>query len=183
MLQSVRWTKLSSAFAMVAVCVVTGCAQTQTEGKPRPRPLPPAPKNPVVAQVQVFPGQWADTDSNGYGDSLIVTAYLWSDSYQLPVTAAGTFEFVLEAAGGSSSGVDDRARGGGGGDEAGRGGARVCVRAEPAGAWGGRGAGADGGPQGDVHARRGPPAAGAVGDHAGRETRAVRRASAWGRPP
>lgn len=105
MLQSVRWTKVSSAFAMVAVCVVGGCVQTQTDGKPKPRPLPPAPKNAVVAQVQVFPGQWADTDSNGYGDSLIVTAYLWSDSYQLPVTAAGTFEFVLEAAGGKQLGA------------------------------------------------------------------------------
>ncbi len=90
--------------ALAAACAIVpgGCVTEGPPPKPRPRAVPEQPSG--LAPDRLLPSAspvLADTDRNGFVDTLTVTVYMFARGYDLPVTAEGSFEFTMRAADGT----------------------------------------------------------------------------------
>ncbi len=93
---------LSAAFAMF----ILGCQTTKVEfSSARPLPPDPKPAKPVPsgasanAMALAVEGKPADTDGNGYPDTIVVSMYLFSLPHASPMFEDGTFVFTLHGNG------------------------------------------------------------------------------------
>lgn len=78
-----------------AALLAAGCV---TEPSARHRDVPPPPADVHVTSVQTFASAPRDTNSNGYGDTVAVTIYLWDEQhYPLPIAIPGAFSFELKS--------------------------------------------------------------------------------------
>ena len=90
---------LSAAVAMF----ILGCRTTNVEyGSVRPLPPDPKPAKPVPsgananAMALAVEGKPADTDGNGYPDTIVASMYLFSLPHASPMFEDGTFVFTLQ---------------------------------------------------------------------------------------
>lgn len=66
---------------------------------PRHRDVPAPPPSAHPSRLMLSAGQFLeDSDSNGYGDLITVSVYLFDERYtHAPITTTGTIEFVLRS--------------------------------------------------------------------------------------
>ncbi len=103
----------SKLFLPAAVATfILGCRTTNVEyGSVRPLPPDPKPARPVPsgananAMALAVEGKPADTDGNGYPDTIVVSMYLFSLPHASPMFEDGTFVFTLQGDGDAD--VDD----------------------------------------------------------------------------
>ncbi len=103
----------SRLFLPAAVAMfILGCRTTHVEyGSVRPLPPDPKPAKPVPsgakanAMALAVEGKPADTDGNGYPDTIVVSMYLFSLPHASPMFEDGTFVFTLQGDG--DAGADD----------------------------------------------------------------------------
>ena len=103
----------SRLFLPVTVAMfILGCQTTNVEfSSARPLPPDPKPAKPVPssatanAMALAVEGKPADTDGNGYPDTITVSMYLFSLPHASPMFEDGTFVFTLQRDG--SADADD----------------------------------------------------------------------------
>ncbi len=101
----------SRLFLPAAVAMfILGCRTTHVEyGSVRPLPPDPKPAKPLPsgatanAMALAVEGKPADTDGNGYPDTIVVSMYLFSLPHAAPMFEDGTFVFTLQADGGADA--------------------------------------------------------------------------------
>lgn len=87
---------LPAAAAAALVALAAGCV---TEKSPRHKDVPPPPSDARATSVQLFAAAPRDTNSNGYGDSILVTVYLFDEQrYPLSLALPGALTFDLRSA-------------------------------------------------------------------------------------
>lgn len=93
-----RWVLLATA--SIALGTILGCV---TEN-PRHRDVPAPPQTTRPSRLMLSAGQFLeDSDSNGYGDLITVSVYLFDERYQhAPVSSEGTIEFALRSPAGKA---------------------------------------------------------------------------------
>ncbi|MGQ0628300.1 MAG: hypothetical protein ACT4PL_09415 [Phycisphaerales bacterium] len=84
---------LLGACARLSACVTEG-----PPPRPAPKPLPAQPPAAVASRMAFSVGNPADTDNNGYLDSMQAVAFLYADSHPISLVLDGTFEFTLVSA-------------------------------------------------------------------------------------
>ncbi len=93
---SVRHRAAVTVLAMGVAGALSGCVTEGRPPRPKPRDVPQQPAG--ITPDRVLPSSspvLADTDRNGYVDTLTVTVYLFARGYDLPVSAPGSFEFEM----------------------------------------------------------------------------------------
>ncbi len=87
-------------FATVAGAFVSvGCV---TEPSARHRDVASPPSDVHATSVQIFAAAPRDTNSNGYGDTISVTMYLFDEQrYPLPIAVSGSVRFDLKSGSGA----------------------------------------------------------------------------------
>ncbi len=84
----------------VLFLLLSGCV---TEPSPRERSVPPPPADARATSVQIFAAAPRDTDTNGFGDMIAVTVYLFDEQrYPLPIALPGRMRFDLRDPGGAT---------------------------------------------------------------------------------
>lgn len=87
-------TALGAAALLAAA--QSGCVTEGPPPKPKPQPAPEQPAGLTPDRILPMAGQvMADTDRNGYVDSLSLTVYLFARGYDPAISGDGSFEFEL----------------------------------------------------------------------------------------
>lgn len=94
MTRSTRTIVVAAVASVVLACA--GCVSEGPPRRPKPRDIPQQPSGLNVDRLVVAASNFPqDTNGNGFYDTIIVTVYLYSDRYMLPIVAEGEMEFRL----------------------------------------------------------------------------------------
>ena len=83
------------AFVIALMLAMGGCVSDGPPPRPAPRPMPVQPVGSIPARMAFSVGNAADTDNNGYLDTVQVVSFLYGETHPISLEVAGTYEFRL----------------------------------------------------------------------------------------